>query len=570
MTAKICDTIIDSDPPHTDQHPKGSQATVLLSSIFGPYAQDDEYGSRTINPMELYHNQVTRLQGPFSIRMFHRSCALNLIQANINAPCTVLDYPNLERFTQELNQNTYDIIGLSAIPPNLKKVMKMCRLIRQHQPKAKIVVGGHIANIAGVQKKIDADYVVRGDGVQWFRGYLGEDPDQPTCHPLILSAIEPRCMGMKLKVSSRNTAAVLLPSVGCPLGCDFCSTSAFFGGQGRFVNFYETGDALFDIMHQLENEMGVNSFFVMDENFLLHKKRALRLLDLVETHGKTWSFYVFSSVNALLNYSLDQLVRLGIAWVWIGLEGRNSPYPKLRRVDTKQLVQKLQAEGIVVLGSSIIGLEDHTTDNLDDEIDWAVDHRTDFHQFMLKFAPPGTPFHDYLRVNKRLLEEHEIEIADVHGQFQFNYRHPHIPPGRETQWLLKAFQKDLDDNGPSVVRLMETALKGWKKNRHHPARSVRLRYRSGMENNAVTYASALWATRLWYRKNRQMRDWVTRILNDYYETFGLKSRLLAPFMGVLIFFLLYRENRRLDGNHTYEPPTYYETNAKAVCPKSPL
>ena len=44
-------------------HPKGSQARILFTSVFGPYARDDEYGSRSINPMELYHNQVTREQG---------------------------------------------------------------------------------------------------------------------------------------------------------------------------------------------------------------------------------------------------------------------------------------------------------------------------------------------------------------------------------------------------------------------------------------------------------------------------------------------------------------------------
>ena len=35
------------------RHPRGTAARVLLSSVFGPYAQDDEYGSRLINPMEL-------------------------------------------------------------------------------------------------------------------------------------------------------------------------------------------------------------------------------------------------------------------------------------------------------------------------------------------------------------------------------------------------------------------------------------------------------------------------------------------------------------------------------------
>jgi len=61
--------------PSQPVHPAGSQARVLLSSVFGPYGQDDEYGSRRMNPMELYHNQVTRTQGAFSLRMFHRSWA---------------------------------------------------------------------------------------------------------------------------------------------------------------------------------------------------------------------------------------------------------------------------------------------------------------------------------------------------------------------------------------------------------------------------------------------------------------------------------------------------------------
>ena len=55
--------------------PLGSRARVLLASAFGPYAQDDRYGSRLINPMELYHNQVTRVQQAFSLRTFHRSWA---------------------------------------------------------------------------------------------------------------------------------------------------------------------------------------------------------------------------------------------------------------------------------------------------------------------------------------------------------------------------------------------------------------------------------------------------------------------------------------------------------------
>ena len=129
----------------TPLHRKGIQARILLTSVFGPYAQDDEYGSRAINPMELYHNQVTRAQGSFSLRMFHRSWGLMLIQQNISAPRTLLDFPTLETFEGELTTHHYDIVGISGIIPNFGKVREMCRRARRLSPQSVIVVGGHVA-----------------------------------------------------------------------------------------------------------------------------------------------------------------------------------------------------------------------------------------------------------------------------------------------------------------------------------------------------------------------------------------------------------------------------------------
>ena len=105
-------------------HPKLGNARVLLSSVFGPYAQDDEFGSCSINPRELYHNQVTRAQGSFSLRMSHRFWGIMMIQANISAPCTVLDFPTRKAFTRELSTNHYDVVGISSIIVNLGKVRR--------------------------------------------------------------------------------------------------------------------------------------------------------------------------------------------------------------------------------------------------------------------------------------------------------------------------------------------------------------------------------------------------------------------------------------------------------------
>ena len=134
--------------------------------------------------MELYQNQVTRVQGGFSLRMFHRSFGLMMIQANLAAPCTLLDFPTLEQFRSQISRNVYDVIGISGILPNIGKVRKMCELIRQYQPTATIIVGGHIANKEDLRQRIDTDHIVRGEGVRWFQRYLGQDNQAPVRHPM--------------------------------------------------------------------------------------------------------------------------------------------------------------------------------------------------------------------------------------------------------------------------------------------------------------------------------------------------------------------------------------------------
>ena len=551
--------------PHASHplHPLATRARVLLSSVFGPYSQDDEYGSRKINPMELYQNQVTRLQGGFSLRMFHRSFGLMMIQANIDAPCTLLDFPTLERFTEEIRQQSYDVIGISGIIVNVGKIAKMCKLIHQYQPRATIVVGGHIANKEGLDQLIDADLIIRGEGIRWFQRYLGQDDQAPIKHPAALSGFGSRIMGMDLGDSPDRTAAILIPSVGCPMGCNFCSTSAQFGWKGKFINFYETGDELFSVMCEIEQKLKVRSFFVLDENFLLHRKRALRLLELMEANGKSWALSVFSSARVLKSYTMEQLMGLGISFVWMGLEGEESVYDKLKGVDTLSLVQLLQANGIRVLGSSILGLEDHRPEEMGATIDYAVRHDTVFHQFMLYTPIPGTPLYEKHKQEGNLLPESQFPLADAHGQYRFNYRHPHFENGEEGNYLLDAFRRDFEVNGPSLLRLIRVLLNGWQLHKRHPQR-VRDRLAWEAAPLRATYAGAVWAMKKYYHLNPQLQEKAGRLLADIYETFGWKTRLLAPLFGRYVHSRLKKEEERLAAGNSYEPRSFCENNAAAL------
>ena len=64
--------------------------------------------------------------------------------------------------------------------------------------------------------------------------------------------------------------------------------------------------------------------------------------------------------------------------------------------------------GSLARGSSVISkVENHTPTTIDEAIAYAVSHDTEFPE------------------------------ADIHGQYQSNFKHTHIPKGRETDYLLR-------------------------------------------------------------------------------------------------------------------------------------
>ena len=546
-----------STPACVEKHPKGTQARILMSSVFGPYAQDDEFGSRSINPMELYHNQVTRAQGSFSLRMFHRSWGIMLIQANVSAPCTVLDFPTKDDFARELTSHQYDIVGISSIIINVGKVREMCRMVRKLSPRSKIVVGGHVTAIPGVEKLIDADHIVRGEGVSWMRRYLGEDENAPITHPPIVSGLRTRIMGIRLPERKGATAATIIPSVGCPMGCNFCTTSAFFGGKGKFVNFFESGDELFEVMQQMEKELKVNSFFIMDENFLLHRDRAMRLLERMKAAHKSWTMSVFASANAIRKYTMQELVELGVSWLWMGLESPRAGYSKLNGTDTRELTRELREHGIRVQGSTIIGLEHHTPDNIILEIEHAVSHGTDFHQFMLYTPVPGTPLYQQMAEEGRMLRD--VDYADIHGQFKFNFKHAAISREDSKRFLDWAFWRDFEMNGPSLYRISRTLLAGWKRYKDWPDARVRERFAREMHRLSGIYSSALWAMERQFRSvNKEVSEQIRVLRNEFKQESGVISRAMPAVLGPVLLWTTQREEKRLARGKKYEPPTIVE------------
>jgi radical SAM superfamily enzyme YgiQ (UPF0313 family) len=277
----------------------------------------------------------------------------------------------------------------------------------------------------------------------------------------------------------------------------------------------------------------------------------------MKKHGKAWSMYVFSSANALRKYDMRQLVELGVTWVWMGFESAQSGYRKLKNADTVALTRELQSHGIRVQGSTIIGMEHHTPENIREEIERAAAHDADCHQFMLYTPLPGTPLYAEMEKQGRILKE--TDLADIHGQYKFNFQHGHIARDDSKSWLDFAFQHDFAVNGPSLYRIMRTMYEGWKRYGQDSDARVRARFIAEADNLRRGYGAALWAMQRYLRgSNQAVSERIADLQKQMEGEFGVASRVLNRMIGPLLLWSARREGATYPGGRPLEPRTFVD------------
>jgi len=505
---------------------------LLLTSVFGPFGVDDDYGKKE-NKMELFHNQVTREQGIFSYRFNHNSFGLYLLAENVGVPTAVLDFPKIKRFIAELKKG-YDYVGISFIMSNFDKAKKMAMLVREVAPQTKIILGGHGVAIPNIEDLIEHDYICKGEGIKCLRELFGEDVNAPIKHPTIHSSFNRHLMGLPLG----KTSGVLMPGVGCPNKCRFCSTSHFFG---EYCSFLKTGKAIYDVCCAYEDKMGVTDFGVLDENFLKMKDRVLELLELMEKNGKSFTFSIFSSAEAILALGdLDLLVRLGVQVLWIGVESKKEIYEKNKGVDLKWLFDELQKRGISVLASAILFLEHHDKKTIWDDVDFAISLKPDYLQFMELGPVPGTALYkDYDEKNKLLKY---ISPQERHGQDKIWFKHPNFTREESRDYLTAAFQKDYKVNGASLLRAIKTSLRGYRYAKNHQNEFVRKRmwtmYKNIKPTRALLFSSFV------FKQNKSTALLIQNAKKEFRDLTG-RVKLTTTFKSLVAFGFVVKEFLRI-------------------------
>ena len=471
---------------------------VLLTSVCRPMGP--QFGDAPSVGYELLYRQVTRAQGIFSPRTVNVHFGLDYIAENLDAPTVVLQYPSRREFIKELKKG-YDYVGISFIMAVMHKMKEMVALIRQYAPNSKIVLGGYGTVLKDDVLKPYADFICREEGVAWFRRLLGEpEIPMPYKHPLIASWL--KVFGWKVSGTGK-----IFAGLGCPNGCDFCCTSHFF--SRKHIRLLPTGRDIYNVVERYFDLDPSLVFLILDEDFLLNKKRALEFRECVLAGGKRPSIFAFSSIKAISQYKVEEILEMGIDGFWIGYEGTRSKYAKQQGRPVNEILAEFREHGISVLASMIVGFDYQTPEIVAQELDGLMKLKPALGQYLIYGPVPGTPFYERI-IKENLLQDVYTTDKDLFYRradgFRTMIKHPTLSPAEIEDMQRWCFEQDFQRLGPSIYRVLETRFLGYLKLKDSP--NPVLRQKAEYFAEELRYAYPVFLPGRLLGPNANIRKWI--------------------------------------------------------------
>jgi radical SAM superfamily enzyme YgiQ (UPF0313 family) len=471
-----------------------------------------KYGDAPSVGYELLYTQVLRAQGIFSPRTVNVHFGLDYIAENLDAPTVVLQYPSKRELIRELKKG-YEYVGVSFIMVVMHKMKETVALIRKYAPQSKIVLGGYGTVLKDDVLKPYADFICREEGVAYFRRLLGEpEIPMPYKHPLMVSWL--KVFGWKVSGTGK-----IFAGLGCPNGCDFCCTSHFF--SRKHIKLLPTGRDIYAVVERyLDLDPGL-VFLILDEDFLLNKKRAMEFRECVMKGRRKPSIFAFSSIKAISQYTVEEILEMGLDGFWIGYEGTRSNYAKQQGRPVADIFTEFREHGITVLTSMIVGFDYQNREVVAEELDGLMKLKPALAQFLIYGPVPGTPFHERI-IKENLLQDVYTNNKDLFYRradgFRTMIKHPTLPPEQIEEIQRWCFEQDFQRLGPSIYRVLEARLLGYLKLKDSP--NPLLREKADYYATELRFAYPVFLAGRWLGPNAAVRKWIGGLERRIHAEFG--------------------------------------------------
>lgn len=303
-----------------------------------------------------------------------------------------------------------DLLLLSSITRTSPQSQTLIREYKQTNKSGVVIVGGFDPSFR-YQDWLEkgADIVVRGEAeltLPEIMDSLAKDPDRLSEIPGLafkkgdhIITTPPRALVTKFEdfalpyydesIWKGIKTIPIETSRGCPMDCDFCSVTEFYGRKYRLMPV----ERVFQQLRQVKNS-GKNVFFI-DDNFSANP-RALEICEQLSKEGiylKNSSAQV--SVQAANKPELLKAMRkIGIERVYVGFESLNdasltSVGKNAKAEQNKKAAEVFRDLGFWVHGMMIAGLDGDTPESLREDFQWMKNNLDSLQLFSL-VPLPGT------------------------------------------------------------------------------------------------------------------------------------------------------------------------------------
>lgn len=348
----------------------------------------------------------------------------------------------------------------SASTQNMTVAGKICRALKE-KTSAKIAMGGlHPSALPGktvVEESVD--FVVQGEGPLTLKplletlkggradyagipglwrledGGLKNNPVAPLIEKLdetlpvaawdLLPMEKYRAHNWHCfdDLKNRSPYGAIYTSFGCPYSCVFCCINAPFGKSGIR---YRSPERVIEEIDLLVKTYGIRNIKIVDELFVFKESHYMGIVDLIIKNGYNLNLWAYARVDTVKSGNLKKMKQAGINWLALGIESgnpdvRDGASKRMRISDIKQVVRKIQDEGIRVIGNFIFGLPDDTMETMQETLDAAMDLNCEFPNFYCAMAYPGSKLYDIA------IEEAWEMPAEWHGYSQHSYEMLPLP-----------------------------------------------------------------------------------------------------------------------------------------------
>jgi radical SAM superfamily enzyme YgiQ (UPF0313 family) len=326
------------------------------------------------------------------------------------------------------------VVGLTAFTTKMTAAGRILGLVKERMPQVKTLLGGHHASAVPERtlREEAADFVLKGEGYDSVVSLVQHLKERRSDFmiPGIWYLAGDKVIGNGTAAGTNNldelpyAAWDLLPmekyrahhwqawdyeldqsrfamiytSLGCPFSCEYCSVNVVYG-KNRVR--YRSAEHVVGEMKMLVDDYGVQHIEIVDDTFTVNKKRVNALCDeiIAAGLGERVNMWCFGRTDTVSPEIMRKMKQAGINWLFMGFESGNDFV--LQGVNKKQNVEQIKRAneivheaGLHVGGNYIFGLPTDTVETMQETLDLAKSLNTEYANFFLTMAYPGTDLHD--------------------------------------------------------------------------------------------------------------------------------------------------------------------------------